>query len=174
MHILLQNLRYYKFLQFCFKSQLPQKMVRILCVKLTWWLTQKLLICHWVYWAYLRDLEHCLKLFETETPTTSCTLCNSFAGQFNVLSVTETWSCALVVPADCVTLPDCTEITHFSLPAVPEVTAKVSGEQKWCFVIQHLDSDQLINLGQNVMTKHGTAESHTYRDVFRRNRQSYA
>lgn len=78
--------------------------------------------------------------------------------------VTETWRCALALPADCVTLPDCTQVTHFSLPAVPEVTAKVSREQKRCFVIQNLDSYQLINLGETVTTKHGTVQSsHTHR-----------
>lgn len=63
------------------------------------------------------------------------------------------------MPADCVTLPDCTQVTHSSLPAVPEVTDKVSREQKRCFVIQNLDSYQLINLGQTVTTKHGTVQS---------------
>lgn len=98
-------------------------------------------------------------MFRTEIPPTSCTLCYSFAGPFNAL-----WCCALAVPADCVTRPDCTQVTHFSLPAVPEVTAKVSREQKRCFVIQNLDSYQLINLGQTVTTKHGTVQSsHTQR-----------
>lgn len=101
-------------------------------------------------------------MFETETPTTSCTLCNCFSGQFNVLPVTGMWSCASAVPADRVTLPDCTEITHFSLPVVPEVTTKVRREQNWCFVIQCLDSYQLINLGQAVTTQHRTLQSHTH------------
>lgn len=115
-------------------------------------------------WADPRELGHC-SLVEPGgatrggTPTTSSTLRNNFAGQFNVLPVTETWSCALAAPANRVTLPDCTEITHFSLLAIPEVVAKVRREQKWCFVIQHSDSYQLINLGRAVMTTHGTVRS---------------
>lgn len=73
-----------EFPQFCFKLQLLQK-PEYCVLNYPDNSTHNLFICHWVSWTYPREPGHCLKMFRTEIPPASHTLCYSFAGPFNAL-----------------------------------------------------------------------------------------